>query len=148
MNILNKTNIVIGVCNMLIMYVTDDENAVVDTASFIYNDDSIIISVKDISYDREKETNNCYIKFDLIDSNGDCESVWGLVSKLNYDKYNSCYKEYITVVLANNTLAGLNWGLVFPIKLVGNGKPSFDIRLVDENNVIYKAKNSKEDKSN
>ena len=148
MSISNKTDVVIAVCNKLIMYAINNENVVVNTASFIYNDDSILINVEDILYDREEEINNCYIKFDLIDSDGDCESVWGLVSKLNYDKYNSYCKEYITVVLANNTLAGLNWGWVFPIKLVGNKRASFDVRLADENNVIYKAKNSKEDKSN
>ena len=67
MSISNKTDVVIAVCNKLIMYAINNENVVVNTASFIYNDDSILINVEDISYDREEEINNCYIKFDLID---------------------------------------------------------------------------------
>ena len=118
-------------------------NDVVDTGSFIYRNIPVELTVKDIPYDSKDNNNNHYIKFDLIDSDGDYESVWGLVSKTNYHKYKSGFREYITVVLANNTsLAGLRWGCVFPLKLMGDIKPSFDIRLVDENNIMYKAKSN------
>jgi hypothetical protein len=117
-------------------------NDLVSKGSFIYDDITIELTTANIPYDSKDTTNNYYIKFDLIDSDGSYEGVWGLVSEADYNKYNSNIKEYITVVLANNTLAGLSWGCVFPLKLVGDRRPSFDIRLVDENNIMYKVRNN------
>lgn len=119
------------------MYKDDEE---VKDASFIYNEKIININVNNIYYDNNNQSNNKYIKICLIDWDGDCESVWALVSSNDFDKYNSNYKDYITVVLANNTLAELKWGTVFPIKLLGNKMPIFDMRLVSPNQTMYLAK--------
>lgn len=122
---------------MLKMYKDDKE---VEDASFIYNEKTINININNIYYDNNNESNNKYIKVCLIDWDDDRESVWALVSSENYDKYNSNSEDYITVVLANNTLAGLEWGTVFPVKLLGNKMPIFDMRLVDSNQSMYIAK--------
>lgn len=119
------------------MYKDDEE---VKDASFIYNEKIININVNNIYYDNNDQSNNKYIKICLIDWDGDYETVWALVSSNDFDKYNSNYKDYITVVLANNTLAGLKWGTVFPIKLLGNKMPIFDMRLVNPNQTMYLAK--------
>ncbi len=123
---------------MLTMYEAKSKT-IVSSAIFVYDNNSIQICVNGIPYNPDDITKNYCIKFGLIDRHGDYEGVWGLVSKVDYDKYNSNSNDYITVVLANNTLAGLKWGTVFPLKLIGTKIPQFDMNLVYDNQIMYKA---------
>lgn len=120
----------------------DKDKGPIDEALFTYDKDVINISVSDIPYDPNNTNNNYCIKVSLIDFDGDMESVWCLVSGISYDEYMSNNSnDYITCVLSNNTLAGLKWGTVFPVRLLCKRRPFFDMRLVNPNQTLYIAIN-------
>lgn len=87
------------------------------------------IECKDIIYSDEN-----LIKVNLTNNGEDSEEIWAWIGENTKDAYS---KDKITnsydhlAITANNTLNGIPWGCVIPIKLNGSNRPTSDMVYIN-----------------